>query len=72
MRLAGPEAMVEPTREMEIALHHIPGDLGAFPDYEDFEGVCEYRNRVTVAVRQFVEAARTVLNDDDLDVPSPA
>ncbi|MGA4950940.1 hypothetical protein [Streptomyces lydicamycinicus] len=69
--LEGPEAMVEPTHTMEIALHHIPGDLGAFPDYDDYDGVCEYRNRVTVAVRHFVEAARIALNDHDLDATPP-
>ncbi|MEU6965040.1 hypothetical protein [Streptomyces chrestomyceticus] len=69
--LEGPEAMVEPTRTMEIAIHHIPGELGAFPDFDDYFGVCEYRNHVTAAVRQFVEAARIALNDGDLDTVPP-
>ncbi|MDQ1013529.1 hypothetical protein [Streptomyces afghaniensis] len=65
VRVEGPDSMIEPTRQMENALHEIlhpiEDPLGDF-----HEDISEFRNEAQEAVWVFTDAARKALNDDEL------
>jgi hypothetical protein len=64
VRVEGPEAMLYPTQVIEAVLSPFLWPMEDFYDFEDYEGLCDYRNKVSEAVYGFVDAARKTLNDD--------
>ncbi|MEU0213952.1 hypothetical protein ABZ281_02135 [Streptomyces sp. NPDC006265] len=64
VRVEGPEAMLDPTRVIEAYLHEFLWPIETFFEFDDGEGLEDYRNSVSTAVYEFVDAARKTLNDD--------
>ncbi|MFE2839428.1 hypothetical protein [Streptomyces mirabilis] len=59
-------AMLSPTQAMETALSPFLRPLEGFYEFDDMDGLADYRNRAAGAVEEFVRAARSTLNDDVL------